>query len=493
MAEEAHVPVKTLVTRQLKRRKQLERDLEHVTEEMYRRNKELAETNQTLSLLRTIDEVVLQSQDSLKVVCEQITRAITDATDFPTIALFTRTSFTHGELSMYGWSVKGQTIPDDMFGLRRAPEIDLDEAWLKSPEVASARLAVNKYTHTEIAKFFGCSKATAGLLKKSVPIRSVYVLKLVARQRIVGLIVAGFYNDLETISEQSMQLLVRLSEPIGIALDNRLLFEENRRIVMQLQRSNIKLRALDETKDDFISMASHQLRTPLTSVKGYLSMVLEGDAGNINDTQRKMLGQAYISSQRMVYLIADLLNVSRLRTGKFIITPGPTDLSLMIDEELGQLTEAATSRSLELTYDKPARFPMLMLDETKTRQVLMNFIDNAIYYTPKGGHIRIELKDTGPTVEFRVIDDGIGVPRSEQHHLFTKFYRAGNARKARPDGTGLGLFMAKKVITAQNGALIFESKEGNGSKFGFTFTKSKLAVPSPEPVKKPVTKAPIPR
>lgn len=474
MADQEHIPVRTIVTRQLKRRKQLERDLDHVTEEMYKRNRELAETNQTLSLLRTIDEVVLQSQDSLKEVCEQITRSITDATDYPLIALFTRTSFTHGGLYMHGLSVKGQELPDDMFGLRRVPEIDLDEAWLKSPEVASARLAVDEYTHAEIAKFFGCSKPTAGLLKKAVPIRSVYVLKLVARQRIVGLMVAGFYNDQEAISEQSMQLLDRLSEPIGIALDNRLLFEENRRIVLQLRHTNTKLKALDETKDDFISMASHQLRTPLTSVKGYLSMVLEGDAGDINETQRKMLSQAYTSSQRMVYLIADLLNVSRLRTGKFIIEPAPTDLSAMIDEEMAQLQEAAKSRYLNLSYKRPAKFPTLMLDETKIRQVLMNFIDNAIYYTPKDGHIKIELKDTGPTIEFKVVDDGIGVPKSEQHHLFTKFYRAGNARKARPDGTGLGLYMAKKVVTAQGGAIIFDSKEGKGSTFGFTFTKSKL-------------------
>src|ERR1700740_1933064 len=101
MAEE-HVPVRTMVTRQLKRRKQLERDLEHVTTEMYKRNRELAETNQTLSLLRTIDEVVLQSQDSLKEVCEQITSSITAVTDYPTIALFTRTSFAENDLEMSG-------------------------------------------------------------------------------------------------------------------------------------------------------------------------------------------------------------------------------------------------------------------------------------------------------------------------------------------------------------------------------------------------------
>ena len=115
-----------------------------------------------------------------------------------------------------------------------------------------------------------------------------------------------------------------------------------------------------------------------------------------------------------------------------------------------------------------------MLDETKIRQVIMNFVDNAIYYTPGGGSITVHLLDKGSAVELRVEDDGIGVPKSEQPHLFTKFYRAGNARKQRPDGTGLGLFMAKKVIMAQGGSLIFESQEGKGSTFGFVFSKSKL-------------------
>jgi signal transduction histidine kinase len=485
MADEhtpVRTPVKTMVTKQLKRRKQLEQDLEHVTEEMYRRNKELAETNQTLSLLRTIDSVVLSSQDSLKEICHDIVDAITEATEYSAIALFTRPSMAHDELMMYSWSAKGQKLPEDLFGVRRAPGIDIDSSWLKSAAM-SMHKPIDGHDASAIAKYLGCSKATAEMLRKAMPIKSVYMVKLVARQRLVGMLVAGFYADDDNIPPQGMALLDRLSEPIGIALDNRLLFEENRRIVLQLQRSNAKLKALDETKDDFISMASHQLRTPLTSVKGYLSMVIEGDAGDINDTQRKMLTQAYASSQRMVYLIADLLNVSRLKTGKFIIESGPTDLSKMIAEELGQLTEAAASRSLTLEYDKPKDFPTLMLDETKTRQVLMNFIDNAIYYTPKDGHIRIELKDTGPTVEFKVIDDGIGVPKREQHHLFTKFYRAGNARKARPDGTGLGLFMAKKVITAQNGVIIFDSKEGKGSTFGFIFDKAKLAATEAEAAK----------
>jgi signal transduction histidine kinase len=303
-----------------------------------------------------------------------------------------------------------------------------------------------------------------------------------------GYVILGPKKSGVIFTKQDIRMLETIIDGLFVAIQNAVHFEEiqnfnvtlQRRIeeaTAQLRRTNAKLRALDETKDDFISMASHQLRTPLTSVKGYLSMVLEGDAGDIAPKQRKMLDQAFISSQRMVFLIADLLNVSRLKTGKFVIEPSPINLAKTISDEVSQLKETAKDRSLELIYDKPADFPIVMMDETKIRQVVMNFIDNAIYYTPAGGKIHVQLLNNPNTIELRISDNGIGVPKREQPHLFTKFYRAGNARQARPDGTGLGLFMAKKVILAQGGAVIFESQEGKGSTFGFTFSKHKLVAP----------------
>lgn len=315
----------------------------------------------------------------------------------------------------------------------------------------------------------------------------------------LGHIILGPKKSGNPYTSQDIRVLDTVANELIIAIQNALHFEEIQNFNLTLQakvdeatrkmrRTNEKLKALDETKDDFISMASHQLRTPLTSVKGYISMVLEQDAGKINDTQREMLGQAFFSSQRMVYLISDLLNVSRLKTGKFVIDATQVDLVELVQQELHQLEESAASRSLTLTFEAPKDFPTLMFDETKTRQIIMNFVDNAIYYTPAGGHIIVRLVNNPSTIELRVEDDGIGVPKADQHHLFTKFYRAGNARQARPDGTGLGLFMAKKVIAAQGGSTLFSSNEGKGSMFGFVFSKAKLQPPdmttAPEPTVK---------
>lgn len=303
-----------------------------------------------------------------------------------------------------------------------------------------------------------------------------------------GYLILGEKQSGNPYNSQDIRIIRIIANEMVIAIQNALRFEEIEKFnitlqekvdtaTRQLRKTNEKLKAIDEAKDEFISMASHQLRTPLTSVKGYLSMLIEGDAGKLTPAQQQFIGQAFVSSQRMTYLISDLLNVSRLRTGKFVIDSVPANLAVVIEGEIGQLRETAESRKLKLTYDKPDNFPELMLDEVKIRQVIMNFIDNAIYYTPSGGHIQVSLSDNGQSVEFKVTDDGIGVPKAEQHQLFNKFYRAGNARKARPDGTGLGLFMAKKVVTAQGGSIIFQSQEGKGSAFGFMLPKDKLSKP----------------
>ncbi len=468
------------------RRKQLIQDNEHIREELYKRNLELVETNKTLSLLRTIDNIVLQSQEPVKSVCEQIAQAICAVTGHPLVGLLTPSLHFQSDLELFGWSTAGQHNLDGIDGLSHVPRFSAHAPWLGS--LSGSKLEpITDVTLAELANALGADQKDLSAIIDHIPLQSLYLVKLMARRNTVGILLVGLTTRPENAGGV-IRLLDRISESVGLALDNKLLFEENKHVLRQLKISNAKLRALDETKDDFISMASHQLRTPLTSVKGYLSMVMEGDAGKLTKTQKNMLGQAFFSSQRMVYLIADLLNVSRLKTGKFIIEAAPVNLAQVVEQELGQLQETAKAKHLTFSYDKPKSFPDLMLDETKIRQVIMNFADNAIYYTPAGGTIKVRLLETPASVGLRIEDDGIGVPKSEQHHLFTKFYRAGNARKARPDGTGLGLFMAKKVIVAEGGALIFESQEGKGSTFGFSFSKSKLAVPAAPAAPKAPTK-----
>lgn len=298
-----------------------------------------------------------------------------------------------------------------------------------------------------------------------------------------GYILFGSKKSGNSFTQRDKQVIDIINNELFIAIQNALRFEEIQQFnitlqqkvdtaTRQLRKTNQKLEALDQAKDEFISMASHQLRTPLTSIKGYLSMVIDGDAGKLTKLQHSMLSQGFSSAQQMVYLIGDLLNVSRLQTGKFVIDATPVNLADVIEEELAIVAASAGVKGVGLDFKKPADFPLLQLDDTKIRQVIMNFLDNAVYYTPAGGTVKIELEEAERAVELRIIDSGIGVPKADQHKLFTKFFRASNARKARPDGTGLGLFMAQKVIVASGGAIIFHSKEGEGSTFGFSFPRT---------------------
>jgi signal transduction histidine kinase len=177
----------------------------------------------------------------------------------------------------------------------------------------------------------------------------------------------------------------------------------------------------------------------------------------------------------MVHLINDFLNVSRLQTGKFMIETRQIDLAKVITQEVESLKTTAGARGLKLQYRAPSTIPILYIDEGKIRQVIMNFIDNAIYYSDEETTITVSLTNEGGDIVFKVRDTGIGVPKAEQPHLFSKFFRATNARKQRPDGTGVGLFLAKKVIVAHGGSIVFESTEGEGSTFGFRLPIKRLS------------------
>lgn len=291
------------------------------------------------------------------------------------------------------------------------------------------------------------------------------------------------HNDLRVLETVADTLLIAVQNALSVEEVKELNATLQQRIndaTKELRASNAQLQKLDEAKDEFVSMASHQLRTPLTSVKGYISMVLEGDAGKISDAQRHLLSEAFTSSERMVHLINDFLNVSRLQTGKFMVDRRAIDLAKITGQEVDSLKTTASARNLKLKYRKPSYFPTLYIDEGKIRQVIMNFIDNAIYYSSEFSTITIGLEVVAGEAILTVHNEGIGVPESEKAHLFTKFFRAANARKQRPDGTGVGLFLSKMVVTAHGGKMVFASEPNEGTTFGFRLPVKKLSTPPVE-------------
>lgn len=354
----------------------------------------------------------------------------------------------------------------------------------KLPAADARELAVYMTGYTSIIQAATTEDQSMRRLLHSHRIELVMALRRDAH--VIGFLCLGEHLS-ATYTHRDLRVLRTISDELVIAIQNALSLQEikdlnaslEQRIdaaTKELRASNAQLQRLDAAKDEFISMASHQLRTPLTSIKGHISMIMEGDVGKVSPDQKHLLREAFISSERMVRLIGDFLNVSRLQTGKFVIEKRPVDLAKLVARELDALEPNASARGLSFVYKRPKNFPLLNLDENKFQQVVMNFADNAIYYSKDNATITVALKATKDDVEFTIKDTGIGVPAAQQDRLFTKFFRATNARQQRPDGTGVGLFLAKKVIDAHQGEIIFASKENRGSTFGFRLPVASLLV-----------------
>ena len=237
-----------------------------------------------------------------------------------------------------------------------------------------------------------------------------------------------------------------------------------------LARANEELKKQDSVKNDFISMLSHQLGTPLTTMEGFLTLMVQGFYGDISNPKMKSAIDKTLSrTKHMKALVFDLLNVSRMTAGKFFIEISDVDMNLIVKDQVDELMTTANEKGVTLTYHEPNQvIPVMQLDEAKTRQAVLNLINNALFYTHKEGKVDVYLSMNEETMEFKVIDTGIGVPEEAKQKLFTKFFRADNAREQSPNGTGIGLYLVKRVVEDQKGKIIFSSEAGKGSTFGFT-------------------------
>jgi signal transduction histidine kinase len=436
--------------------------------EILQKNIELAKRNNSLVLLHSIDKITMDSIEDPKLVMQRLVEVLSRDSGFALAAIYLRhSSTTKSELVPQHVAVQlgNPTVQNSCIDLLMSHSIPLRHA--QNPMARAA----NKFFIVSASRLFEIGHPNipveeAEQIQDLLGLKKFYCCPLQSNGEMRGVMVLG--TSLEDLGFAEGDLLERLMLSVGIAVDNSLLYAESKASQRKLQTANRRLKDLDKAKDEFISMASHQLRTPLTSIKGYISMLEEGDAGRLQPQQKKFLKFAYSGADRMVGLISDLLNVSRMQAGKFTIQKAPADIVQIAEDETKLRLSQAEERGLKLVFEKPKQpLPLINLDENKTRQVIMNFIDNAIYYTRKGTII-VGVQRVGDRAELRVKDQGIGVPVEEQKKLFHKFYRAPNALAVRPDGTGLGLFLAKRVVEDQGGQIIFESQEGKGSTFGFS-------------------------
>lgn len=227
-------------------------------------------------------------------------------------------------------------------------------------------------------------------------------------------------------------------------------------------------REVDRMKTEFVSLVSHELRTPLTSIKGFTDLILDGDAGDITDEQREYLGTVKKNADRLVALINDLLDISRIESGRIQIDKQPVSLKEIVDLVVATLAPQIQQKSQTLTVTVDAGLPPMACDRDRIIQVVTNLLSNAHKYTPYGGALYVAATREGDFVRVAVTDNGSGISLEDQKKLFTKFYRVDSSLTRQVGGTGLGLSIVKSIVELHGGRVAVESEIGKGSTFSFT-------------------------
>lgn len=458
------------------------KELVHVNRQIYERNVELAIRNQTLSLLRKIYEII-NTSIGVKETAQKLISAIG-----------TELKFQAGVIALI--DKQENLLKSTAFFRRDFDEIDKNIATahqylanlslsLQNREnfavdcVMKRRTRLTNSLYDVIAPLVDEKKAEE--LQKTLGIATLVLYPIVFGNATFGVLIISLDKHVGDLSRAEREALHELIGVVGIAIDRVKLYSE-------LKEANEKLKALDKLKDEFVSVASHELRTPMTAIKSYLWMALAGKGGAITEKQRYYLDRAYSSTDRLIKLVNDMLNISRIESGRMTYDMEKVDLSQLINDVIADVKPRADELGVSIVYDTRYTIhdtiPAVLADADKIKEVLFNLVGNSLKFTQKGGSITIILKKvqnnpisprfggSSTLVECSVLDTGVGISAEDMDKLFQKFGLIPGSytiNKTDQQGTGLGLFITKSIIEAHGGTIsAYSPGVGKGAKFSFT-------------------------
>ncbi len=219
---------------------------------------------------------------------------------------------------------------------------------------------------------------------------------------------------------------------------------------------------------EVVSIVSHQLKTPLSAIKGYLEVLLLGDLGKLNEGQKEYVGDVLENTNQMIELVKDILDVTKIEAGRMEFNPKPTNLTEVVEEVVKEFSFLAKAKNCKLSFELSDGLPLLNIDPIKVKEVVSNLIANAINYNKRKGKVKTSLFKKRKNVVFCCKDTGVGITEKEKDKIFTKFYRSEKVMSMVTSGSGLGLFISKAIIEKSGGKMWFKSKLGKGSTFCFS-------------------------
>lgn len=301
-------------------------------------------------------------------------------------------------------------------------------------------------------------------------IKSVIISPITISKKLYGVCILGSEKEFKKISLDERELIDMLSNLISLSF--RLQDTQNSltQITQEVYKANAQLHQLDKLKDDFVSVASHELRTPMTAIRSYAWMVLNRPDIPISEKMRRYLDRVLVSTERLINLVNDMLNISRIEGGRIEVSPKEFDMRILVKDVVEEVSVKASERSIKLEIEE-TQVPMVFADPEKVHEVLLNLIGNSMKFTPSNGEINIHFFSDGIMLEVTVKDNGVGISKEDLSRLFKKFGRLDNSyvSMATSGGTGLGLYISKSLIELMKGK-IWATSDGQGTGSSFTFS-----------------------
>ena len=311
--------------------------------------------------------------------------------------------------------------------------------------------------------------------------KSELAVPIIAEKEVIGII--NIEDRKNNFYREDLDVISALAAQVAVAIRNSQLYEKIKNFNAELKRqvgkatldlreSNKELERLNKIKSEFVSTVSHELRTPLTSIQGYVSLIAEGDTGPITKEQKEFLEIVREESQRLLRLISDLLDISKIESGKIKTVFSDFDLLEFMGKYEKAAKSMASAKNIRVVLNVPEKLPVIKADADKIKQVFDNLISNAIKFSGRNTALAITIKEDDKNIRIDVRDGGLGIAGKDMHLLFEKFQQLDSKMTRKAGGTGLGLAITKHLVESHGGKIWVKSKLGKGSVFSFTLAKN---------------------
>ncbi len=435
-------------------------DLQSLNEQLYKHSLELAVVNKTLSLLRKLYQISLLSLEPAT-LSEKVSETVRVDLNMEVVGVFlleedtnSLIPFKFSKSKRFEESAKAEKLDVDAYKLSvDAKNLVLNRVIEGKESGVIANLEDIWMDHVTLKQM--------NAVKESSNLKTVLLYPLVMQDKVIGMLLLALNREYEILSDHEKESINSFIDVVAVALDKALLYEK-------LRVANEQLQILDKARAEFLSIASHQLRTPPATIKWYLGAVLDGDFGALSEDLKAALQRTNVTNDAQIATIDDLLNASRIERGKLEFFFEENPLEPVVSVLVEQMQPLAQMKKMTIEYVKPSQvLPNILMDKEKVRQVINNMIDNAIKYS-NDGVIGVSLKLEGESLVVRVKDTGKGISPEEINSIFDKYAR-GHDSVTHATGLGLGMYVAKVIVEQHNGKIWAESEGvGKGSTFAFS-------------------------